>query len=55
MNSPARPLVGLIVPVWGDDDLAAELVERVQIDPALGELVIKRISAAPPPQIFFGE
>jgi len=36
-------LVSLIVPVWGDDDLAAELVERVQIDPALGEWVIAAV------------
>lgn len=43
MSSLVPPLVSLIVPVWGDDDLAAELVESLRIDPTLGEWVISAV------------
>lgn len=43
MISKVRPLVSLIVPIWGDDDLAADLVERLSLDPAVGEWIIAAV------------
>lgn len=43
MNSGVRPLVSLIVPIWGDDDLAADMVERLSLDPSVGEWIIAAV------------
>lgn len=43
MTPCVHPFVSLVVPVWGDDDLAVKLVECVQLDPALGEWVIAAV------------
>jgi hypothetical protein len=38
-----RPLISLIVPVWGDDDLAAALVNRLPSSPDLLEWVVAAV------------
>jgi hypothetical protein len=35
-----RPLISLVVPVWGDDDIVAELVSRVSLNPTTAEWVV---------------
>lgn len=41
-----RPLVSMIVPVWGDDDLVADLVSRVSIDTTIAEWVVAAVEPA---------
>lgn len=43
MTHVAPPLISLIVPVWGDDDLVADLVERVPLDPAVAEWIVAAV------------
>lgn len=43
MISVSHPLLSLIVPIWGDDDLAADLVERLSLDPAVAEWMIAAV------------
>lgn len=38
-----RPLVSLIVPVWGDDDLVLGLVDRVSIETTTAEWVVAAV------------
>jgi hypothetical protein len=38
-----RPLISLIVPVWGDDNLLAELVSRLPFTPDLAEWVVAAV------------
>jgi hypothetical protein len=44
MSSGVHPWISLIVPVWGDDELAASLVESMPLDPVVGEWVIAAVS-----------
>jgi hypothetical protein len=34
------PLISLIVPIWGDDDLVVDLVNSLRVAPELAELVV---------------
>ncbi|GAB4175992.1 MAG: TIGR04283 family arsenosugar biosynthesis glycosyltransferase [Terrimicrobiaceae bacterium] len=43
MNNRPRPLVSLIVPSWGDDELVAGLVERLPTAPEVAEWVIASV------------
>jgi hypothetical protein len=38
-----RPLISLIVPVWGDEDLLANLVNRLPFSPELAEWVVAAV------------
>jgi glycosyltransferase involved in cell wall biosynthesis len=38
-----RPLISLVVPVWGDDNLVAELVNRVTLDARTAEWVVAAV------------
>ena len=41
-----RPLVSMIVPVWGDDNLVADLVSGVSIDTTTAEWVVAAVEPA---------
>jgi Glycosyl transferase family 2 len=41
------PLISLIVPVWGDDELAVNLVNRLPVIPELTEWIIVAVHPAP--------
>lgn len=38
-----RPLISLVVPVWGDDDMVAELVSVVSLDATAAEWVVAAV------------
>jgi hypothetical protein len=42
------PLISLIVPVWGDDELAADLVNNLPIIPELAEWIVVAVHPAQP-------
>jgi hypothetical protein len=42
--SKVRPLISLIVPVWGDDDLVVDLVNSLPVAPELAEMVVVAVS-----------
>ena len=39
-----RPLISIVVPVWGDDDLLASLVKRLPSSPELLEWVVAAVN-----------
>jgi len=41
-----RPLISLVVPVWHDDHLVAELVRRISLDAMVGEWVVAAVEAS---------
>ena len=43
MNAINDPLVALIVPVWGDDALVADLINRLEIDNAAVEWIVAAV------------
>jgi hypothetical protein len=42
------PLISLIVPVWRDDELAVDLVNRLPVVPELAEWIVVAVHPAPP-------
>jgi hypothetical protein len=38
-----RPLISLVVPVWGEDDMVAELVSVVSLDATAAEWVVAAV------------
>jgi len=42
-SDATRPLISLIVPVWNDDDLVADLVSGLQVVPELAEWVVAAV------------
>jgi hypothetical protein len=42
------PLISLIVPVWGDDELAADLVNHLPLMPELAEWIVVAVRPGPP-------
>jgi rSAM/selenodomain-associated transferase 2 len=43
---PVRPLITLVVPVWGDDNLVVDLVNGLRVTPELAEWVVVAVSPA---------
>ena len=46
MNATNGPLVALIVPVWSDDALVADLINRLEIDNAAVEWIVAAVQAS---------
>ena len=47
MNSMEGPLVALIVPVWRDDALIVDLIQRLEIDHAAVEWIVAAVEPSP--------
>src|SRR5215471_12668723 len=43
---PVRPLIALVVPVWGDDNPAVDLVNGQRVSPEIADWVVVAVSPA---------